>query len=320
METRAHHLLIGAFTLGLIAAAVLFVLWLGRVSLDRTWAEYDVVFHEAVTGLSLGSVVQYSGIQVGSVTDLRLDADDPSIVIARVRLDGDTPVRTDTRARLTFTGLTGVALIQLTGGSPGAPPLRGEDGAVPRIEAETSVLQTLMTSGEDIVARVNAMLLELTVLLTPENLERVARIVADVERITGSVAARSDALGATLENTTAASAELRGVLARLDAVLGEAEGLLASTRTLIDGDGPDLLASARSTLTAAERAGAGVAELVERNEAAVTAFAERGLGQVGPAVSELRAVLVPLRRLVRRLENNPALLLQGGPVPREHAP
>ena len=35
METKAHHVLIGAFTLVVIAAAVIFALWLARTSVAR---------------------------------------------------------------------------------------------------------------------------------------------------------------------------------------------------------------------------------------------------------------------------------------------
>ena len=90
METRAHHVLIGAFTVIVIAAALLFALWLVKSSADRQFEEYDIVFNEAVTGLSQGSAVQYNGIKVGSVTHLKLDPADPRRVLARIRLRGDT--------------------------------------------------------------------------------------------------------------------------------------------------------------------------------------------------------------------------------------
>src|SRR5512141_382988 len=123
METRASYVLIGAFTLLVLVSSLLFVLWLGKFSLEREWDYYDIVFKEAVTGLTVGGAVQYSGIQVGEVRKLSLAPDDPRQVIAHVRLHGDTPVKTDTKARLTLLGLTGVTVIQLSGGTPGAARL-----------------------------------------------------------------------------------------------------------------------------------------------------------------------------------------------------
>src|SRR5690606_13238633 len=100
METRAHHVLIGAFTLLVVAAALAFVLWLAKSHTDQDYGVYDVVFNEAVTGLSKGGGVQYRGITVGEVTQLSLAPDDPRKVIARIRVAGQTPIKVDTHAKL----------------------------------------------------------------------------------------------------------------------------------------------------------------------------------------------------------------------------
>ena len=99
METRARHVLIGLFTLAAAVLAVLFALWLGKSQSERDFHTYDIAFAEAVSGLSRGSTVEYNGIRVGEVTDLRLDPKNPKNVYARVRIESGAPVRTDTRPR-----------------------------------------------------------------------------------------------------------------------------------------------------------------------------------------------------------------------------
>ena len=99
METKANYVLIGAFTLIAGLALLGFGLWAAKYSSDRTWQEYRVVFDEAVTGLTVGSPVQYNGIAVGSITELTLAPDDPRKVIARVRLNSTTPVKTGDSSR-----------------------------------------------------------------------------------------------------------------------------------------------------------------------------------------------------------------------------
>ena len=76
-----------------------------------------------MTGLGNGGIVQYNGINVGEVEKLSLDKQDPRKVIARIRLQAGTPVKIDTKAKLAFIGLTGVAEIQLSGGLPQSPRL-----------------------------------------------------------------------------------------------------------------------------------------------------------------------------------------------------
>ena len=78
METRANYVLIGAFTLVVSIALLLFGLWAAKYSSERSWQRYMIVFDEAVTGLSVGSPVQYNGISVGSIEKLSLDPQDPA--------------------------------------------------------------------------------------------------------------------------------------------------------------------------------------------------------------------------------------------------
>ena len=52
METRANYVLIGAFTLAAAAFMLLFGLWAAKYTSDKDWRYYDVVFDEAVTGLT----------------------------------------------------------------------------------------------------------------------------------------------------------------------------------------------------------------------------------------------------------------------------
>ena len=128
METRAHHVLIGLFSVIVIGAALLFGLWLAKSGSEGKFNYYDIVFNEAVSGLSQGSSVQYSGIKVGDVAFLRLDPKDPRKVWARIRVVASAPIKQDTTAKLALTGITGTSIIQLSSGTPASPMLEGKDG------------------------------------------------------------------------------------------------------------------------------------------------------------------------------------------------
>ena len=153
METRANFVLIGVFTLAVIAGAFLFVLWfsgLTRISEHKT---YEVLFTGSVSGLSRGSAVLFNGLRVGEVTQINFVANDPSRVQVLADVEGRVPIKKDTKARLEIQGLTGGAAIELSGGAPDAPPLLGENGAPPIIVAEPSELQNIMESVQSLSAK-----------------------------------------------------------------------------------------------------------------------------------------------------------------------
>src|SRR5690606_38229074 len=202
METKANYVLIGAFTLLVAAAMLLFGLWAAKYSTDRNWQAYHVVFNEPVTGLTEGGAVQYNGISVGTVDSLSLAPQDPSRVVARIRVLAEVPVKVDTRAKLSITGLAGATFIQLTGGSPESPRLAaGEDGDIPVILTEASALQNIADTANRLVARLDEVLSE-------ENVARIAATLEHIEGMTGAVAGQREDLATLIVNARGASERL----------------------------------------------------------------------------------------------------------------
>jgi len=306
METKAHHVLIGAFTLVVIAAAVVFALWLARTSVNRQYHYYDIVFTESVTGLSKGGAVQYNGIQVGEVSQLKLDPRDPRKVVARVRLAADTPVKMDTRAKLGLLGLTGVAFIQLTGGKPeSAPLLPTPDNPVPQIPSESSALSQLLNSGADIVTSLNGILAKADSLLSQENIDRINRTLAHLDQTMGAVADERDDIRTLLQQATAASKELNETL--------------HSTNALVNNQGKATLDSARAALASLQHTSETLDKLLAENRGSLQSGLE-GVSQLGPALRELRGTLRDIRGLTQKLQGNPAGYLLGRDRPQEFDP
>ncbi|KAG1553032.1 hypothetical protein G6F50_013079 [Rhizopus delemar] len=177
-----NYVLIGAFTLITGLALLACGRWAAKYSSDRTWQEYRVVFREAVTGLSVGSPVQYNGIAVGSITELNLVPDDPRQVVARIRLNSTTPVKTDTRAKLAITSLTGPSIIQLSGGTPQTPALTtvNKDPA-PIIPTTPSALQNITDVANRLVERMDQ-------ILSDRNVASINATLANLETISGGLA------------------------------------------------------------------------------------------------------------------------------------
>ncbi len=313
METRAHHLLIGAFAIAAFVVGLGFVLWLSKTSADREFGWYDVVFTEAVTGLSKGGLVQYNGIKVGEVTQLSLDPKDPRNVIARVRLDANTPVRTDTVAKLGMLGVTGLAFIQLSGGTPDSPPLVPTDAnPVPVIRAEESALAKLMASGEDIVTSVNEALLRVGQLLSKENIDHVSATLRHVDAIAGTVADQREDMAQALQQLAGASGELKATLVTLNE-------MARTTNKLVSEDARAVLQAVDKAIASIERVANSTDALLVDNREALTSFTDQGLRQVGPTLVELRETLRSFKQLGDQLGSSNTLLL-GRDQPREFKP
>ena len=170
MEPRAHHLIIGLFTILAFAAALIFSLWLAKSSADRDWGYYEIVFDHAVGGLSEGNPVLYSGVQIGDVVELNLDPDNPGHVRVLVRVDQSVPIRENTRAGLVLANITGSMSVQFSGGSPDQPALKGDRDSPPVIMAEPSAFNNLLANGEQLLTKADRLLTSATELLSGDNI------------------------------------------------------------------------------------------------------------------------------------------------------
>lgn len=307
METKANYVLIGAFTLITGLALLAFGLWAAKYSSDRTWQEYRVVFREAVTGLSVGSPVQYNGIAVGSITELNLVPDDPRQVVARIRLNSNTPVKTDTRAKLAITSLTGPSIIQLSGGTPQSLTLTtvNKDPA-PIIPTTPSALQNITDVANRIVERMDQ-------ILSDRNVASINATLANLETISGGLADRD-------QGTQALLLSARDAARSLDTTLKTTNGTIERLDKNLVQQLPGIIDKLDATLAKLDSAVSNADSILGENRAAINSFANDGLGQLGPTLTELRGLIRDLRRVSDRLENNPARYLLGRDAPKEFEP
>lgn len=313
METRAHHVIIGAFAIGFFVLALGFVLWLSKSSIDREFAYYDIIFTEAVNGLGKGGAVQYNGIKIGEVVQLSLAKDDPRKVIARIRVDADSPIKKDTRAKLGLQGVTGVAFIQLSGGAPSSPPLKPTpENPVPIIPSEESALSKLLASGSDIVTSVNDLLIRANEVLSRDNIDRISKTLENLEGITGTVNEQRADLSAALKQLADATGQLKHTLTTLDS-------MATTTNDLMRNNARQVLDSTNKALASIDKVANATNDLIGDNRASISEFTDQGLRQLGPAIIELRETLRSLKQLSDRLSTSNSVLL-GRDQPKEFNP
>ncbi len=321
METRANHVLIGAFTVAGLFLILVIGLWAARYAADDAWKNYEVIFEHPVSGLSVGSTVQYNGINMGSVRELYLSPEDPSRVVARIRLEPDAPVREDTIARLTVSGLTGMAFIQLRGGSPESPPLDPlPDGTPQRIYAEESGLQKLIEASEDIASMAAEVMLRLLDFLSEENIDRVSHTLDNVDRMSETVLAETEVITETIHNLHRGSQSIAGVLDSSQQLIENMTAALSDIDEHLIAELPEFASELKRTLDHLAAASNRINRVLADNEAIMSEFGVEVLTPMGPAVQEIRQLVRDLSRLSTRFKNHPTRFLLGGDQPEEYQP
>lgn len=235
METKANYVLIGVFTLAGLFGAMAFLLWFAKVEVDRQYSYYDVLF-EDVSGLGSASDVRYNGLPVGQVVDIGLDAVDSSMVRVRIEVNADTPVNTETVAKLQSQGVTGVSFVGLSGGSATSAALPSNS----EIPSERTALQSVFEGAPVLLDRAVVLLENVNEVFDPDNraavsamLDNLASASARIDVVLGDFEELSGDLGSAAREIAAFTDRLETLADTAGTTLTTATGTLETANTTV---------------------------------------------------------------------------------------
>ena len=224
METKANYVAVGAFVLISMLGLVIALLWLAGAQYREEYAYYRTYFSGSVTGLGKGTTVRYNGIDVGRVSQLDFDPEDPKRVIVTMQMAPSLPIHNDSLASIASEGLTGGSFVEIDGGSKTAPVLApGPEGEVPVIRSKPSTLQEIEQSAPQLVAKLNHAADRLNDVLNDSNRKAFADTLEHLNKLTGALDKDTPAIDHALLNISSASDKLNTDLGDLHGVLGHAD-------------------------------------------------------------------------------------------------
>ena len=305
MERKANYTLVGVVTLLMVLGLIAFTIWLGRFQFNRDFDLYDIKFVGPVNGLNQGGEARFNGIKVGEVTQVALDRRDPSLVVARIRVSADVPIKTDSFATLEPQSITGVSYVQIAAGSNNARLLKDitPEGQVPILRSQTSTLSNLLEGGGTVLAR------------AVEALDRVNRVLSD-KNITTFSATLSDVnvVSAELRDQRAILADARSAIQSIDRAAADIGQVGRSARQLVDTDVRRTVRDAGEAVAEIRAAAADARGTVAALRGPTTDFATNGLPQLQSAIVSLQGAAESLEHLANEIEKNPRALISKEPA------
>jgi phospholipid/cholesterol/gamma-HCH transport system substrate-binding protein len=256
METRANFVLIGSFTLAVIAAAFGFVLWFQSLHTTKARSPIRIVFEGPASGLRNGGSVNFNGIRIGEVISVKLD--NPRRVVALAMVENKAPIRKDTLVGLEFQGLTGVAAISLKGGEEAAPAVPLDEDGIPILTADPNGLQDVTEAIRGTLQNINK--------VVADNQEAVKSSLRNLETFTSSLARNSE--------------KIDNIMLKVDGVMGKADHLMLGLNAIAGGNaGGELFQAIKSIRE--------LAEDFDKRSGALMSDGRRTLGDISRAVNNL---------------------------------
>jgi phospholipid/cholesterol/gamma-HCH transport system substrate-binding protein len=280
LETKANYVAVGAFVLICVVGLVVTILWLAGAQYSQEYSYYQTYFKGPVTGLGKGTVTRYNGIDVGRVTDLKFNPNDPQSVIVTMQVQPNLNIREDSQASIESQGLTGGTYVEISGGTAKSPILTAKEGQdYPIIRAKQSTLQQLEQSAPEVVAKLNVAVTRLNDVLSDKNRKSLSDVLTNLDQTTSAIAKRSADIDATIQNASAAtanlrdaSADLKPTLDRVDVTVNKFSKVADDADTFLKGD---------------------------------------ALGQLSSMIGEMRRLVTSLTRFSDQLNREPTKLLFG---------
>ncbi len=310
MDNKVNYVIVGAFVAVLGAAVLLVVLWLGKSDYRGVYDRYYAYMKESVAGLSNNSTVKYRGVEVGRVKDIQLNPENPEEVRLTLDILHATPIKTDTVAVLETQGLTGLATVNLNGGSREAPALeRAQGQEYPVIKTgpslffrlDMAISRLLSDQGlTKLLANVNVLSQNATAVVDEENRATIKQILKDLSDITRTVADQSERVDSGL---VSASNAAQNVAKMTETMNKQVPGLLERVNKS---------AAALQTMTEElAHTGRSVRSAVQESRPDIEQFTRQTLSETGALVTELRQLTGTLQRVARQLEQEPSSLVLG---------
>jgi phospholipid/cholesterol/gamma-HCH transport system substrate-binding protein len=323
METRAHYVAVGAFVLTMVALAFVAVLWMARASLTTEYAHFDIYFKGPVTGLRNGAAVEYSGVPVGKVVDIRIvpferkyieeeDAGDTtsteqapaSMIRVTADIDPKVEIKQDVRASVETNILSGVSFILIVKGTEKAPVLQARAGErYPVIKAHRSRLASVVARVPELMEKVDQALESANKLLGEKNQQVFAESLDNIRAFTAGLAERKQDIADLMANANNAAATLTTLLDNVNKSYSGPDGIGNQAATAI----ADLDRFAKN-LTETNRQ---LQLTLQDVRPGVRAFTQHTLSDVGVLVGEARQLISGLNRLITQIERDPSRVLFG---------
>lgn len=275
METKANYVLIGVFTLAVVAGVFGFIYWFQNIGGTGERAYYRVQFAGSVSGLRVGGSVLFNGIRVGEVTDLKLNPQKPQEVIATISVDRAVAVRPDTAISMEFQGLTGIASLALKGGNPELPALEGDKQNPPLLIAPPGATQDVTQAARDVMRKLEEFI--------TENQQSFKSAVDNIDKFSGALARNSE---------------------RIDNIASGLQNLTGGE----DGKNGEIAEAVRSIKELAENLDKRTAEIT----AGVNRFTQSGSRELQNLSTDARRTLSTIDRAVQNIDRNPSRLIWGG--------
>ena len=240
-KDKKNFIKVGAFISLLTLVVMIMILSIGQENSFFTPKVEIIAKVENVKNLKPGSYVEFKGIKIGTVKNLRILTEDTVEISLSILEDQLTWIKKDSRVSISTAGLVGDKFLEIYNGSKDSPPFDPKTDYL--VSEETTDFKQIMSRGESIASVAERILNRVDQIVANiddgkkinETLSALNRSAKNFEVITEEL--KNAKVGQTVTNVNASMAKVQNTANSIDKIMTRIEKGPGTMNSLIFDDG-----------------------------------------------------------------------------------
>lgn len=308
MESRVNYTAVGIFVILFSISLVSFAFWLGKYNQDEAqYRRYKVYITESVSGLAPEAAVKFHGVDVGKVESMRINPHNSEEVELILKIQKETPIKTDSTAILKFYGITGLAFIEIAGGSRSAELLASNSNTVATIPSSPSLITRLDESLSNVASKLSRTLDHANRLFSDQNVENVAQSLEHLRSLTAQIDSYQGEIKTLLSQSAVLEHNATDSLSAMKEAAGSVKNASTNFNTLIQTKMTTTLQSLEATSKESHSLIKKIEANLDRGDYDLRAVSESG--ELSSLLEQTRTLTAEMEMTLRSLRESPSDLL-----------
>jgi phospholipid/cholesterol/gamma-HCH transport system substrate-binding protein len=188
MESETHYKRVGIFVLSGIFLLIISIAWLSHNLVENEQKKYLIFFEkQTLDGLQKDSPVTMKGIKIGTVADYKISDENIQKVKVLINVEADVPIKTDSRAVIKRNLLTGIAKVDIIGGTQNSKLISKENEELPVIPEEVTQLEKIADSASAVVEQIENSLSRINLILSDKNIINIENSFSSISNVSAEL-------------------------------------------------------------------------------------------------------------------------------------
>lgn len=310
MESKVNYTAVGIFVLVLSIALISFAFWLGKYNdEERNYHRFHLYITESVSGLTPEAAVKFHGVDVGKVESIQINPRNSEEVELVLKINKNTPIKTDSSAVLKFYGITGLAFIEIMGGSKNAPLLQTDDDNYATIPSSPSLFQRLDESLSNVASKLSTTLDRADRIFSDRNVDNIAQSLEHLRSLTKQIDDYQVEIKSLLAQTSALESNATVSLEAMRQAGVSVKNTSDNFNTFVQTKATTTLESLEATSKQSHSLIQKIEASIERGDYDIHSIAAPASAELNDLISQTRILTTEMEATLRNLRESPSDLL-----------